>query len=111
VNHLTKHCGKCNRCASDFDHHCFWLNNCVGGNNYWLFYRLVKLYMAYSVAFLPIGIYAAIERFFVTEKLPWLAIITAIQVFLSLAIALYLAQLIVYHRFLHANDMTTFEHI
>jgi len=111
VNNLTKHCGQCNRCASEFDHHCFWLNNCVGGSNYWLFYRLVWLYLAYQLTFLPIGIYALIERFFVSKKLFWLAILTALQVVLSLVIIFYLVELIRYHRWLHAHDMTTFEHV
>ena len=29
-----KHCIICDKCCEGFDHHCYWVNNCIGKNNY-----------------------------------------------------------------------------
>jgi len=37
----TKHCKTCNKCIANYDHHCMWLNNCIGGANYSYFIRFI----------------------------------------------------------------------
>ncbi|CAG9326253.1 unnamed protein product [Blepharisma stoltei] len=41
VHDNAKHCGYCDRCVDGFDHHCKWLNNCVGKKNYKYFIFLI----------------------------------------------------------------------
>ena len=50
VQPKTKHCGPCNRCCEDFDHHCKWLNNCIGTINYSNFRRLINVYLVFCIS-------------------------------------------------------------
>jgi hypothetical protein len=42
----THHCRECDRCVFKFDHHCGWLNNCVGYKNLRLFVLLLGFHAA-----------------------------------------------------------------
>ncbi|AFZ80251.1 zinc finger protein DHHC domain containing protein [Theileria equi strain WA] len=44
----SRHCYECNACIRDYDHHCPWLSNCIGNDNYKLFVFL----FAYGLAML-----------------------------------------------------------
>lgn len=49
VMEKSKHCGKCKRCTMHFDHHCEWLNNCIGSKNYKYFVLLITAVMIWSM--------------------------------------------------------------
>jgi hypothetical protein len=50
----SHHCFRCGKCAHDFDHHCKYLNVCIGRSNYIGFLRLLATYILYN--FLLIGL-------------------------------------------------------
>ncbi|XP_075041246.1 palmitoyltransferase ZDHHC12 isoform X2 [Mixophyes fleayi] len=51
----ARHCKSCQRCVRRYDHHCPWIENCVGENNHCLFMlyltvQLLVLFWAFSLA-------------------------------------------------------------
>lgn len=45
----SHHCRKCGRCTEEFDHHCEYLNNCIGNKNYEKFLRLLAINCVFHI--------------------------------------------------------------
>ena len=121
----TKHCNKCGICIDKFDHHCVWLNLCIGSHNYRLFIWTVVVVAAslsYTAAYgvavcIPQVDSSHVKRAFSvrctykdTSKQLRMAIVITSLVIDALAVLL-LIQLLIFHSYLSIRHMTTYEFI
>ncbi|CAK71347.1 unnamed protein product (macronuclear) [Paramecium tetraurelia] len=39
----SRHCEFCKRCIVVYDHHCPWVNNCIGAKNYFIYFSFISI--------------------------------------------------------------------
>ena len=59
----TMHCNYCNKCVQGFDHHCTFVNNCLGYKNHKYFLLFLFFFTLYIVAMIYHSILAMILIF------------------------------------------------
>ncbi len=68
----SSHCGICNICVESYDHHCPWVGNCIGRNNYkdfFLFLCFFNLGSIYTIIFNGLQYTTAIDCEFFLENI------------------------------------------
>jgi len=113
----ASHCAECDNCVLRFDHHCPFVNNCVGQRNYHFFIGFTT-----SVCCLALVVIPSLAWFLLTASTPGSAMGTldSMPVVRGAAIALaglaglaacLLSGLWLYHLFLISQGRTTKEHL
>ena len=99
----THHCSVCGRCVMKMDHHCPWVNNCVGFYNY----KYFCLFLVYTAAGC---LYTALTCAFVLMVGRRRHDQTIVFVFvLTLSVLFALTLFLVWHIYLVATNQTTIE--
>ena len=109
VQLTSRHCRACGRCVEKFDHHCMWINNCVGGKNYKIFIVMITL------TFISMTIYIISALLLWAENqyqkfIPEMAVVWATSILVGIFIIL-IFNLILLHIYLNYLGITTYEFI
>lgn len=107
----TKHCRACNRCCDKFDHHCQWLNNCIGESNYQLFVVSTTALAFYVVQTMVMAAYYLAKFKIYDFQFEIENFLICLQAFFCTFILLACLQLLGWHFYFWRRGITTFTHI
>lgn len=125
VQITTKHCNKCGCCIDQFDHHCVWLNLCVGKPNYRLFITTCivnAISLIYSLIYSLAVCRPRHDLPIIQTKFPvrfdkktlnskGIHAIIIVNVVVDGIVIVLLIQLLIFHAYLKVKGITTYEFI
>eukprot|EP00403_Amphidinium_massartii_P013054 CAMPEP_0178408140 /NCGR_PEP_ID=MMETSP0689_2-20121128/19786_1 /TAXON_ID=160604 /ORGANISM="Amphidinium massartii, Strain CS-259" /LENGTH=436 /DNA_ID=CAMNT_0020029227 /DNA_START=145 /DNA_END=1451 /DNA_ORIENTATION=+ len=109
----VKHCKRCEKCVSGFDHHCLWLNTCIGKRNYTVWLIFIHLMFVWTLVGGALSWKALLSSLGVPSRSlpPGTRPILACSMAAGAVAAVFLFALACLHAYLNWNGLTTFEWI
>jgi hypothetical protein len=120
----ARHCAVCDKCSDGFDHHCRWLNVCVGRQNYRSFFAFVSLTLLSLLIVAASSVAATamclLETTRCSSRLRIMYGVASTEAYAVFTLLLFLYVLVgvavvghlwCYHVWLIATGRTTFSHI
>jgi len=110
------HCRQCDNCVENEDHHCIWLNNCIGRRNYRTFFTFIATATILCIYVLGFCLAHLLLLMRQDSSINFLeAIMKAPVSFLLVVLSFFLmwsvGGLTGYHMYLISNNLTTHEQI
>ena len=106
VKNNSRHCSKCNKCVDGFDHHCRWLNNCIGRINYKCFLAT----LVFVIVKCLLSIVSSSYNISGTTVKYILGVLIA-DLVLNLILLFLLFHLLILHIYFIVQDITTYKYI